>query len=102
MVRRHEDARRRATKIGVIRVGDLVYSSGAKAYRPTATTQEDVLDLVGNLSERAGVFTKNAQDAPPLAVGRNGRSWDGLDAQPKMKGKLECSDGLETSSARGL
>ena len=47
-------------------------------------------------------FTKKAQDAPPLAVGRNGRSWDGRDAQPKKKGKLECSDGLETSSAYGL
>ena len=57
MVRRHEDARRRATDIGVIGVGDQGYRSGAKAYRPTATTQEDVLDLVGNLSERAGVFT---------------------------------------------
>jgi hypothetical protein len=30
-------------------------------------------------------FTKNAQDAPPLAVGRNERSWGGLDAHPKMK-----------------
>ena len=27
---------------------------------------------------RADDFTKKAQDAPPLAVGRNGRSWVGL------------------------
>ena len=34
-------------------------------------------------------FTKNAQDAPPLAVGRNERSWGGLDAHAKMKGRLK-------------
>ena len=34
-------------------------------------------------------FTKNDQDAPPLAVGRNGRSWGGLDAHAKMKGRIE-------------
>jgi hypothetical protein len=32
------------------------------------------------------LFTKNAQDAPPLAVGRNERSWGRLDAYPKMEG----------------
>jgi hypothetical protein len=31
-------------------------------------------------------FTKPVQDAPPLAVGRNERSWGRLDAYPKMKG----------------
>ena len=40
MVRRHEDARRRATDIGVIGVGDQVYRSGATAYRPTATSRK--------------------------------------------------------------
>jgi hypothetical protein len=33
-------------------------------------------------------FTKNVQDAPPLAVGRNERSWGGFDAHPKMQLKL--------------
>ena len=31
-------------------------------------------------------FTKPVQDAPPLAVGRNERSWGRLDAYPKMEG----------------
>ena len=35
------------------------------------------------------VFTKNDQDAPPLAVGRNERSWGGLDAHPKKGWWLE-------------
>ena len=34
-------------------------------------------------------FTKTDQDAPLLAVGRNERSWGGLDAHAKMKGRIE-------------
>ena len=44
-------------------------------------------------------FTKTDQDAPPLAVGRNERSWGGLDAHAKMKGRIKWRDGVETSSA---
>ena len=55
--------------------------------------------FVANDHEDAGIFTKTDQDAPPLAVGRNERSWGGLDAHAKIKGRIECRDGVETSSA---
>ena len=55
--------------------------------------------LVAPRDQALQPFTKTDQDAPPLAVGRNERSWGGLDAHAKMKGRIEWRDGVVTSSA---
>ena len=77
-----------------IRAGNLLslpkslnFDAWAKAWG-TACTGVQCEGLKGYLWNSVR-FTKTDQDAPPLAVGRNERSWGGLDAHAKMKGRIK-------------
>ena len=70
---------------------DFTVTEGVELVDNSQIQPKKIAILGGGVSAMTAAFylTKNDQDAPPLAVGRNGRSWGGLDAHAKMKGRIE-------------
>ncbi len=84
---------------------ESIYGMWAPAKTPRAIIarlNQEALRTLQTPEIRERFFTKHVQDAPPLAVGRNERSWGRLDACPKMKGRLQCRGGVETCCSCGL